>query len=138
MNRLKFLSLALIVLVGCSKSSDPAATPTAGCSVKLKGTTYALSTAACTTNGAEQYLAASNAGTATSPAVSLGKGVAVVGDYITFFTNSSDPNTLYTSIGALTAPSITISGKTWTFTAAVFNSNDPTDIGTIEGTCTCN
>jgi hypothetical protein len=73
----------------------------------------------------------------TSPTINLGK-TASVGDYITFFTDASDVNTLYSSVGLLTEPTITISGKTWTFSAQVANSMDGTDVGTISGTCTCN
>lgn len=138
MKRINLLSLALIALVACSKSSDPAATPSAGCTVTFKGTSYPLNTATCSTIGAEQFLTGLNLGVATSPTLSLGKGTGV-GDYITFFTNSSDVNTLYSSVGLVTAPTITItnSGKTWTFSGTLENSVNSSDSGTITGTCTC-
>jgi len=137
MSRTKFFALALIVFASCSKSSDPAPAASPGCSVVLKGTTYALTSAVCTVTGAEQYLVGDNtASPTTTPRISMGKGTGV-GDYLTFFTNSSDANTLYSSIG-LVAPTITISGKTWTFSAAVANLANPLDTGTITGTCTCN
>jgi hypothetical protein len=133
MKRINLFSLALVALVACSKSSDPAPAATVGCTITFKGTSYPVNTATCTTVGAEQYLVGTNVGVATAPRVSLGKDTGV-GDYITFFIDGSDPNTLYNSVAA---PTVTISGKTWTFSGTLENLGTA-DTGTISGTCTCN
>jgi hypothetical protein len=133
MKRINFLLLAIVALMACSKSSDPTVPAAAvGCTITFKGTSYPLNTATCTTNGAEQYLVGTNVGVATAPRVSLGKDTGV-GDYITFFVDGSDVNTLYNSVAA---PTITISGKTWTFSGTLENLGTA-DTGAISGTCTC-
>ena len=121
---------ATLLLVNCSKSTDPASSA-ANCTFTFKGTTYSMAGPVCITLGTDQEL---NAGNGTSGQV-LGLNKSGSSNEINFSTNASDLNALYDSNLAGINPTITVSGKVWTFSGTLENSNG--DSGTISGTCTC-
>jgi hypothetical protein len=119
--------ITLMFLFSCKKSEDPAAS--AGCTVTFKGTNYSLSTVACGTASGTQTLG----GTAANQLLNVYKG-GVLGDQVTFTLNIKTGDS-YSTIDSGITPTVTISGKTWTFSGTVEN-DDGID-AQISGKCTC-
>ena len=127
--------VSTIIFTDCSKSADPVAAKAGGCKVKFDGKDYVLSEAVCSYPNTNYTLSADwynrKAGV---PNILMG-------------INTSEPEfaSIYFSDGAIEwtfdkfygspPPTITVSGKSWTFSA----SNLFQGLGTksISGTCTC-
>ena len=116
------------VSLSCSKSADPA--PTVGCNVTFKGIKVTLLDLICGTSLGNPSVNATNLpqeqelGLINSDAL---KSIS--------FVTSGDPDSYYSSTFVGTAPTITVSGMTWTFSGTLANSTG--DPGAITGTCTC-
>ncbi len=135
MNRKRLLVskmlLFCLILAAC-KSSDPA--PVA-CKITFKGKNYGLSLATCETDATEQYMNGADANPNPSQTLTIIKSTNAAIDQIEFIGSVSDLDTYYSTIKNASTPTITISGKTWTFSGTVENTIG--DKGEISGTCTC-
>jgi hypothetical protein len=119
-------ALLLFVAVSCKKD-DPAVA--GGCSFTFKGTSYSTSAAVCGTASGTQTVV----GSGTNQLLSVYKG-GVIGDEIAFALNIKSGDT-YSTIDSGITPTITVSGKTWTFSGTA--ENDDGVQGQISGRCTC-
>lgn len=125
-----FVGLFLLgASLSCSKSEDPA--PTVGCEVTFKGIKVSLLDLICGTSLGYPSVNATNL--PAEQELGLINGDAAL-QSISFVT-SGDPDSYYSSTFSSSPPSITVSGKTWTFSGTLTNSTG--DSGAISGTCTC-
>lgn len=133
MKHAAYLSIVILMLAfSCSKSSDPSANAGAGCTFTFKGTSYTMANSVCgTASGTQTVAAVSN-----NQALNLYKygAIGAAGDQILFTLNMKTGES-YSSLGS-TPSTITVSGKTWTFSGTLENDDDGTT-GQISGKCTC-
>ncbi len=126
------LSIISILLTDCG-SDSPAAISEA-CKFTFKGISYSYTNALCSTVSGQQQLGGQNLDAKAFVALTYSSNV----KGIIFASDALNPDitargkATYTN---LTNPSITISGKTWTFSGTL--KNDLNDSGTISGTCNC-
>ena len=118
------------VLFNCGKSSSPI--PVAGCKFTFKGTSYSYAAAICGPgSGGDTLGGVSTNGTEL---LSMIKGT-VTFISLAFDALSGTPN-VYESAAAAVDPTITISGKTWTFSGTLVNTTTA-ESAEISGTCNC-
>ncbi len=137
--RLFYLFLMAAAL-GCSKSDDatPAASTTGGCTVSFKGTTHTFASAICVdgtvagqpsvdgltatdATASKVFIIARDSDDPASNSLSLSLDLTGTGTYVV-------------AEGITSQPTITRSGKSWTFSGTASNG---TDSGALSGNCTC-
>ncbi len=129
----RILSLChILLLIACSKSADPVAK---ACKFTFKGTSFTLTLATCEVVASENYMYGQDVADNPTQTLTITKGTNVAVDQVEFVGNVSDLDTYYSTIKNASSPSITISGKAWTFSGTVENTIG--DKGEISGTCTC-
>ena len=120
----------LLLVDGCKKDD-----PVPPCKFSFKGTAYNLAIATCEESSGEMYLYGQDATSNPSRQLTIIKGTTTATDQLQFILIMSDLDTYYTTVNNASTPTITISGKTWTFSGTVENTSG--DTGDITGTCTC-
>jgi hypothetical protein len=129
--------LATMLLIGllaaCSKSSDPAAST--NCSITFKGTKYEITDiAVCTVIGTAEGIGGGTGSTGVT--INITRDTADPdSNTVLFSTGTGSSNTYLSSDLVSTIPTITVSGKTWTYSGHATNSMG--DEGDFTGTCTC-
>jgi hypothetical protein len=118
----------LAMAVACSKDEEP--TPTVGCTVTFKGSTVALPDIVCEDFQGLPSVVATNLPGEQELILQKNDSIQTIS-----FVVSGDADSNYRSLFATTPPTVTISGKTWTFSGTLVNNTG--DTGSITGTCTC-
>ena len=124
--------MALFV-AGYNKSDPTPAAATSGCTVSFKGASIKLATAICTSLLDVEGLTAIEGGTSDVGLVISRDTNDPSGSSVIFTDSSND--TYVASEGATSIPTITVSGKSWTFSGSAMNGAGDTQ--SISGTCTC-
>ncbi|MBL7850052.1 MAG: hypothetical protein JNN04_04060 [Cyclobacteriaceae bacterium] len=137
--RLFYLFLMAAAL-GCSKSDDstPAPNASGGCTVSFKGTTYSFTSAICVDGSLSGQptidgLTATDA-TATKAFIIARDSADPTSNSVSLNLNVSGSDVYVAAEGITSQPTITRSGKNWTFSGTASNG---TDSGPISGSCTC-
>lgn len=134
----RILSLLVLALaLGCSKSDDPApGTTTGGCNVSFKGTTYTFTVAICVdaTGGSTVDGLSATDGTASKSFIIARDTADPTSNSLSLSLDLTGGNVYVAAEGITSQPSITRSGKSWTFNGTATNG---TDSGAITGNCTC-
>lgn len=133
MNKVGKVSSVFLFLVmlgfSCSKTETPA--PVVGCTVTFKGKQVQLPDISC-----DEFqpgsLTVSGTNLPNEQELTLIKSDAI---QAVNFVISADPDSFYSSTFSGSTPTITIAGKTWTFSGVIENGNG--DSGSISGTCNC-
>jgi hypothetical protein len=132
----RILSLTLLAaVIGCSKTPDPEP-PVVGCNLTFNSTIYLLDVANCSSTGS-QTLSGTSAALTASLVLNAGGtvGGVVTPPSITFLPSAANNiNEIYYS--NKTAPTVTVNGKTWTFSGEMFLAT-PSAGWSIAGTCNC-
>ena len=126
------LMMALFI-AACSKSNPTPAAATGGCTVSFKGSSIKLATAICVSVLGVEGLTAIEGGTSNVGLVIARDASYPSGSSVTFTDSSND--TYSASEGVTSIPTITVSGKSWTFSGSAMNGAGDTQ--SISGTCTC-
>lgn len=134
MLKTRILSLALIgALIACSTSDvvSPlvAAVSSGSCSVTFKSTSYSLPIVSCFSSGTSEGASGTNA---NSQSVTLSRDTSDPTQKSIIFIPTAGGG----SYVSTPTPTISVSGKVWTFSGAMMNGSG--DTGNISGTCTCN
>lgn len=132
MNRIGRFFLGWVIVVAmaisCSKSEEPA--PVVGCTVTFKGKPVTLPDLVCEEFQGVPSVTATNLPGEQELILQKSDAIQSIS-----FVISGDANSQYRSTFTTVEPTVTISGKTWTFNGTV--ANDVGDTGAISGTCTC-
>jgi hypothetical protein len=133
----KILSLLVIAFaLGCSKDEPAPAAATVGCSVLFKGTTHTFTIAVCVDAGLGSTIDGLSATetTATKAFVIARDTADPTANSLSLNLDLTGANLYIAADGITSQPTITRSGKSWTFSGTASNG---TDSGAISGTCTC-
>lgn len=121
----------VLVVIGFSCGSSVAPAPVKGCTVVFKGKAVNLPNITCDEFQPGE-LSVTGTNVPEEQEINLVKSDSV--QTINFFV-SLDPGSRYSSTFSNSPSTITISGKTWTFSGVVENGSG--DSGNISGTCNC-